>query len=413
MRKIYSFGISLYTLAIRVAALFNPKAKKWVQGRKNWEAQLREKIYLNDRWIWFHCSSLGEYEQGRPVLEAMQAEFPHYKYMVTFFSPSGYEVRKNSIQAGYVGYLPADSPANVKKFLDLVRPRAAFFIKYDLWVNYLLGLQERNIPTYLVSALLQPESKFLKSRLAPLYAQAFRSFSHIFTQDQPTADLLQPLTGAERLTVAGDTRFDRAAMLPGNFREIPLIAHFVSGKFCVICGSTWPKDEEIILAVRQELSHLPIQWIIAPHEIHPEHIEQRISRDSDHSLRFSQAENLKATHSLLWIDNVGMLNRLYHYANLTYIGGGFDQSIHNTQEPAVYGRPVAFGPKFERFREAVDMVKAGSAFVIREKEDLKNYITRFFEDREDLQKVSTQNREYMASQAGATHKIMARLPGKW
>lgn len=411
MRLLYTIGVSLYGFAIRIAALFHGKARLWVQGRKNWRTQLQQGISAaaEGEWIWFHCASLGEFEQGRNLMEAIRQDHPQYRILLTFFSPSGYEIRKEYAQADFVTYMPLDTRSNAKAFLDLARPKMALFIKYELWVNHLLEMEKRGIPTFLVSAFVTRNSGFFRPPMAQLYRKVLHSFRWIFCQDGDSETLIHHFTGKDNLSISGDTRFDRALSLLDAPRELPQIAAFKGDAFCLIAGSPWPKDEEILLQAWQSLRSLPVKMIIAPHEIHPQQIQQTISQHPEEMIAFSQIDQLKSSHKVLWIDNIGMLSALYRYADLVYIGGGFGKSIHNTQEPAAFGNPVAFGPKYTMFREAVALKELNCAFPVHNADELLSFFQRFYQNPALLAETRSHTSAYMKGQGGATQLVLQKL----
>jgi 3-deoxy-D-manno-octulosonic-acid transferase len=409
-RLLYTFGIRMYGAGIVLATPFSDKAKKWRVGRRDWAKKLQKDI--SDKpgdWIWFHCSSLGEFEQGRPLIEAIKQQYPEFRLLLTFFSPSGYEVRKNYPVADLVCYLPLDTPKNAARFLDLVKPRLAFFVKYDLWLNVIAETKRRNVPMLLVSALLRKDSKFLKSALKSEYLRAFRSFAWVFTQNDESADLLRAFANIAQISVTGDTRFDRVAQLPLKFEPVPGIAEFIRGRRCIVAGSPWPKDEAILLPTIAALRHPNLCWIIAPHEIHPSAIDAHIAAHPSQMAKFSALEKITPESDVLWIDNVGLLGRLYHYSALAYIGGGFGAGIHNTQEAAVYGNPVIFGPNFSKFQEAVDLVASGGAKSVASAAELQAAILFWLNDSNKLALTRADNCAYMLGQTGATEKILSKL----
>ncbi|MEM7037875.1 MAG: glycosyltransferase N-terminal domain-containing protein [Bacteroidota bacterium] len=408
MMFFYQTGIHLYGFGARVASLFSDKARKWVKGRKDWKASLRAKI-SDGNWIWFHCASLGEFEQGRKLMEEIRVKYPDYKLLLTFFSPSGYEIRKGYQGADHVCYMPLDTRSNVSSFLDIVQPKMVFIIKYELWLNYIFEAERRGIPMFLVSALVRESSKFLTSQLKGLYKKAFGAFSWIFTQDENSLKLLKAFAETDKLSVAGDTRFDRAAELPAKWEAVPGIAEFVGEKRCIVVGSPWPKDEAVVLPAIAALKDYDLKWIIAPHEIHPAEIDRHIRAYPGKMAKYSARDAITSETDVLWIDNVGMLSRLYKYSTLVYIGGGFGTAIHNTQEPAVYGNPVLFGPKFETFVEAVDMVQAGGAVSVQSTEEFVSAVKKWLDDPELLAQTRAQNTAYMQSMAGATEIVLRKL----
>jgi 3-deoxy-D-manno-octulosonic-acid transferase len=358
-----------------------------------------------------HCASLGEFEQGRALIEAIRKQYPQHKILLSFFSPSGYEIRKNYALADHVCYLPLDTPANARDFLAIARPKMAFFVKYDLWLNLIAACAQTKIPLVLVSALVRPDSKFLTSTLAPAYRQAFASMHWIFTQDQKSLELLQGFVVKGHISVAGDTRFDRAIELLKKYEPVPGIADFVGAGPCVVAGSPWPKDEAIILPVIERMRHLGLKWIIAPHEIHPERIAKHTGNSHGRMIAYSNLHHATPACDVVWIDNIGMLSRLYHDATIAYIGGGFGAGIHNTQEAAVYGCPVVFGPRYEKFQEAIDMIRTKGAVAVHDADTLEAALLHWLQDEALLKRTRTENQAYMASQAGATDRIMTALAG--
>lgn len=409
MKAGYTLGIHAYGLAIRLASAFNPKAKLWISGRKQWKKRLQASLGSKKGWVWFHCSSLGEFEQGRPLMEALKKEHPHRPILLTFFSPSGYEIRKDYAVADVVCYLPLDTPSNAEAFLEMVQPDLVFFIKYDLWLNFLAALRQRSIPHYLVSALLRPDSKFLNGMMKGSYAEALQGFTWVFAQDKGTEVLLKERLQMDQVTVSGDTRFDRAIQLPAKFEEVAGIAGFVKGRRVVVVGSSYAKDEEVFLPVIEALRELNLCWIVAPHNIERERIERIVAGSKERMAVYSRIEEGSPQADVLWIDNIGMLSRLYFYADVVYIGGGFGGGIHNTQEPAVYGNPIFFGPKYDGFKEAVDMVNMGTAFVVEESHGLELGLRKLFEDGEYLGELRYRNKAYMEDQAGATALVLAKI----
>lgn len=405
----YTLGIRAYGLAVRIAASFKPKARLWVKGRRHWRQRLREAVAGRENWIWMHCSSLGEFEQGRPLIEAIKASNPEQAILLTFFSPSGYEIRKSYSQADAVCYLPLDTPANARDFLDIVNPGQAFFIKYDLWLNFLEQLSQKNIPHYLVSALLRPESRFLNGLLKGAYRKAFQDFTWIFAQDDATESLLKDLVGTEHVSVSGDTRFDRAVQLPEQFNEVEGIKNFVGDRPVIVVGSSYPQDEEVFLPAVEALRSLGLRWIVAPHNIDHERIAHYVEESKGRMEKYSNINEINPKAELLWIDNIGMLSRLYHYAKVVYIGGGFGKTVHNTQEPAIYGNPIFFGPSYHGFQEAVDMVEMETAFSISKSTEFLEDLRNLLEDNERLERLRKQNRDYMLSKAGATEAILKKL----
>jgi 3-deoxy-D-manno-octulosonic-acid transferase len=349
MRAFYSLSIFFYGIILRIATLFHTKARLWVRGRRNLFAELETKIKSSSQpVVWFHCASLGEFEQGRPLMEEFKRRNPSYKILLTFFSPSGFEVRKNYPGADIICYLPLDTPANAKRFVSLVNPSLVFFVKYEFWLNTLGEIRRKNIPHFLVSGIFRPDQIFFKSH-GGIFREALKGFTFLFTQEKNSVELLKSI-GITNVIAAGDTRFDRVMEIASAAKEIPLAKLFsgTDGK-TIVAGSTWPQDEELLFPVIS--AELKKDWkiIIAPHELGETHLTaienglQNAGIEKQFITRFSKAnEATITTFKVLLIDNIGMLSSLYRYGNIAYIGGGFGKSIHNTLEAAVYGIPVVF-----------------------------------------------------------------------
>ena len=410
MRLLYSFFVRNYGILIRVASLFHAKARKWINGRKGWHTKLKEQISTEDDWIWVHCASLGEFEQGRPLIEKLKSKYPKYKILLSFYSPSGYEIRKNYAVADYVCYMPLDTRRNAKDFLETLNPKLVFFVKYEIWVNFCLEMKARETLAFLVSANVREDSKFVKSAFRRLYQNAFGAFRHIFVQNPGSGRVVSDFVGNPALvSVAGDTRFDRVCEIADGAEEISQIREFVQDQFIVVCGSTWPKDEEIILEFAQKYKELPIRWIIAPHEIHRDKIDAVIATAPDTMLKYSDFDRLVASHRLLWIDNIGMLSRLYQYGSIAFIGGGFGAGVHNTLEAAVFGNPVAFGPNFSKFQEIHDLIQIRGGFPVTDLAEFESFFFPFYEDAGLLRERRSQVRDFVYNSAGATQKVLSHL----
>ena len=415
MYFLYTNGIRLYVLMIRLAALFRPKARLWVKGRKNIFDRIRNT--LNDAGVdpskqhvaWFHCASLGEFEQGRPVIEAYRQQFPGHKIFLTFFSPSGYEIRKAYPGADFIFYLPADTRHQSRKFLSIVKPCVAIFVKYEFWFNYLNQLRKSGVPTYVISANFRPTQHFFK-----WYGEwprtALGKLDHIFVQNESSSELLS-FIGINNVTVSGDTRFDRVIDIASQAKSFPLVEAFASGSHVIVAGSTWPPDEDLIFRV-MERSTVKFKLIIAPHETHSKRIEALMSKQGIKAVRYSEAtENSFGEANVLVIDGIGMLSSLYRYATLAYIGGGFGVGIHNTLEAATFGKPVIFGPNYHKFQEARDLIELGAAFCIKNEDDLNSVIQKLLGNTTILSNTSRQAAEYVKARAGATRIIMQKLSG--
>lgn len=411
MHFLYTISVRLYALAVRIAALFgNAKAKLWVEGRKT---QVKEipllrgaggiKTTTSDPsdWIWFHAASLGEFEQGRPVIEALKRDCPQYKILLSFFSPSGYEIRKNYPLADEVLYLPIDTPSNAKAWLQRHHFVAAFFIKYEFWFNYMQALKEANIPLFYISLILKEDSFFFKP-YGTWFRKQLGNVSHFFVQDETTAKLLKD-SGFNNVTVCGDTRFDRVAAIAKQAKPFPEVERFINGRKCLIAGSTWPPDEKLLAGF---LRNLPDDYcaILAPHDISEGHIAQIRAMFPEAVLYTEwQPENRS---NILVLNTIGILSQLFRYACFVYIGGGFGVNIHNIQEPVSFGCPVVFGPKYTSFKEAVDLVAQQGAFSVHNAEELRSVFTRLMDDEAFFHQASETCTNYLKSQLGATESIM-------
>jgi len=442
MRRLYDGVIFILTGLLHVAAFIHPKAQKWVAGRRGWRVRLASGFVKKSGVLWVHVSSLGEFEQGRPVIEAFRERFPGWQVVLTFFSPSGYEVRKNYPLADLVCYLPADTRRNARDFLDLIRPDVAIFVKYDFWANYLFELKKRNVPTLLVSALFRPGQPFFRW-YGSLWRRMLGCFTHIFVQNEPSAALLLGI-GFQAVTVVGDTRVDRVLALaapppsppprergatsrePESHSEIEKNAPDGIGSQSqratkppsplgeglgvgLIAGSTWPADEAILLPLLHNPAFAHLRWIIAPHEPSEKYLAQLLPRLTRPWARHSTWGGVPT--DVLVIDSIGLLNTLYRYGRVAYIGGGFGKGIHNTLEPAAFGLPVIFGPKYEKFEEARQFVARGGAFPVYNTAELAAVLQKL-EDPEFYQKASAAVTGYLEESRGATERIMAFLESR-
>lgn len=360
----YSLAIYLYALLIRIASIFNKKAKRMLCGQRQTFTKLESELDPSAEYIWFHAASLGEFEQGRPLIEKIRHAYPAYKILLSFFSPSGYEVRKNYEGADIVCYLPLDTPANAVRFIQMVHPVMAVFIKYEFWANYLYALKREQIPTYIISAIFRANQLFFKP-YAGGYRKVLHCFDHLFVQDEASLALLDRFA-IRNASVSGDTRFDRVAEIKFEAKEIPLVDRFVhdvqgAKQFTLVAGSSWPVDEQFILPYFNQ--HKEMKLIIAPHEIHETHlatIEAQLQRPS---IRLSNAtEESVVMADCLIVDCFGKLSSIYRYGEVAYVGGGFGVGIHNVLEAAVYAIPVLFGPNYKKFKEARDLITAKGGF---------------------------------------------------
>ncbi len=364
----YNIFLLFFRVGIHIASPFHAKAGKWVAGRRRVFQKLEAAIKGNGPVIWFHCASLGEFEQGRPVMERLRREAPGHRILLTFFSPSGYEVRKDYKGADWVFYLPLDGPRNARRFLEIVKPSLVVFVKYEFWYYYLKKIKYRNIPLLLVSAIFRKDMSFFKWYGA-IQRKILSRFDHLFVQNQESLQLLEGIGLGGICSVSGDTRFDRVVEIAEGFSALPLIKPFVGHAPCMVAGSTWPDDEAVIRRAVNEPGLDAVKWILAPHEIGESHLRTLRALFPEAILYSQIAEGqspLPASRVLI-MDNMGMLSRLYRYASLTYVGGGFQQTgVHNVLEAAVYGKVVLFGPHYEKYSEAVGLVLSGGGISFRE-----------------------------------------------
>ena len=406
----YELFIILYNIGVWVASFFSKKVRTMWKGEHRTFRVLREKIDPNAMYIWFHAASLGEFEQGRPIMEAIRREHPGYKILLTFFSPSGYEVRKNYDGADIVVYLPIDTKRNASRFLRLTNPVMAFFIKYEFWSNYLHMLKERHVPTFSVSSIFRPNQIFFRA-YGKGYGKVLDCFTHFFVQNEESRDLLKSI-GIDCVSVTGDTRFDRVLQIRDAGKSLPIVENFVGGTaedrpHVFIAGSSWPPDEDIFIRYFNE--HRDWKLIIAPHVIGDDHMKQILGTLERKTVRYTEAttENVVGAECLI-IDCFGLLSSIYRYADVTYVGGGFGVGIHNVLEAAVWGKPVIFGPNNKNFQEAQGLLKAGGGFEITSYDDFVGVMRKLADD-----KALEQSREraggFVESLAGATRQIMKEV----
>jgi 3-deoxy-D-manno-octulosonic-acid transferase len=418
----YNVFLLLYTLAIRIAAGWNVKAQRWVNGRKELWSQLE---VLQQRGpgklVWMHCASLGEFEQGRPLIEAIRRHYPNTRILITFFSPSGYEIRKNYEGADWVFYLPMDSPKAAPRFIDMVKPDLVLWVKYEYWYYFLVTLKKRQIPTLLVSGIFRHNQPFFKW-YGRLHRYMLESFHHMFVQSERSKELLASIGFTANITVSGDTRFDRVATIAANAAPIPIAEAFCGQHPVIVAGSTWLEDEEELDHYAN--THPEIRFIIAPHEISEERLREveslfrrsvRYSTLRDGSYQQSRGNDVSddAPPNVLIIDNIGMLSTLYRYATITYVGGGFgEDGVHNVLEAAVYGKPVVFGPEYSKYAEAVDLVKLGAAFSVPYALELEQVFNRLLQDAAHYQQCCEAAANYVRENCGATATIMQYIREK-
>ena len=405
----YNIVIYIYLIGVAIASCFNKKVKKMWAGERQALKVLREKVDPNARYIWFHAASLGEFEQGRPLMEYLRKTHPEYKILLTFFSPSGYEVRKNYEGADIICYLPLDTIRNARRFLRAIKPVMAFFIKYEFWYNYLHILQHRGVPTYSVSSIFRPDQIFFQW-YGKGYGRVLKCFTHFFVQNIESKNLLAKLD-IHDVEVVGDTRFDRVLQIKEASKQLPIVEKFTENTSKVfIAGSSWLPDEEVFL----KYFNLHKDWklIVAPHVIGEDHLAQIFELlKGRRVVRYTEAteENVKDAEVLI-IDCFGLLSSIYHYGTISYVGGGFGVGIHNVLEAAVWDIPVIFGPNNKRFQEAQGLIMAGGGFEINDYQSFRDLMMRFETDEIFLQTSKKHAGEFVKGRAGATEKIMGSLP---
>ena len=403
----YNLAIYLYLLGVAIYSLFNEKVRKMWRGERDAFRILREQVDPNARYVWFHAASLGEFEQGRPLMEQMKREHPDIKILLTFFSPSGYEVRKNYEGADIICYLPLDTITNARRFLRTVRPEMAFFIKYEFWYNYLHILKHRHVPVYSISSIFRDGQVFFRW-YGRQYGKVLKCFTHFYIQNEKSKELLGKI-GLTNVTITGDTRFDRVLQIKEQAKQLPIIEQFTKGQKVFIAGSSWQPDEEIFIKYFSE--HRDWKMVIAPHVIGEDHLQQiekllegrKVVRYSDVSENSKALEDAEA----LIINCFGLLSSIYHYADVTYVGGGFGVGIHNTLEAAVWDVPVIFGPNNEKFQEAQSLKACEGGFEITNYEDFERLMNRFESDADYLKNAGQQAGNYVKQLSGATKRILS------
>ena len=390
-------------LGVMLASLFDKKVATMWKGERQAIDMLRSKIEPDARYIWFHAASLGEFEQGRPLMERIRRDYPEYKILLTFFSPSGYEVRKNYEWADIICYLPLDTNRNALAFLSTVKPVMAFFIKYEFWYNYLHILKERNIPTYSVSSIFRKEQVFFKW-YGKHYSKVLKCFTRFFVQNERSRQLLS-MRGIDAVDVVGDTRFDRVLQIKAASKRLPVVEAFKNGAKVFVAGSSWQPDEEIFIRFFND--HPDWKLVIAPHVISEDHLRQIMSRLKRKVVRYTMTDAVEAADAdVLIIDCFGLLSSIYRYGEVAYVGGGFGVGIHNVLEAAVWEVPVFFGPNNKRFREAQGLKRSGGGFEITSYEEFEHTMSAFISQPDTISRAGKAAGEYVQSLSGATDKIM-------
>ena len=404
MRILYDLGIRLYYLLILLASPFNEKARQWIKGRKGLMKKIESTIDPALPLIWFHCSSLGEFEQGRPLIESIRKRDTGRNILLTFYSPSGYEVRKNYPGADFVFYLPLDTRRNARRFLSMLHIQKAYFIKYEFWYHLLTSLKDRNIPAYLVSGIFRKDQVFFRS-WGKWFRKILASFDHLFVQQQSSLDLLERI-GIQNVSLAGDTRFDRVRAIVQGIKKDSRFTAFTGSTFTIIAGSTWPQDEELLVRYINQTDR-QIKWIIVPHEIHESGITRLASQVHKKCQRYTSLTNSELSQTtVIIVDTIGILSSLYQYGKVAYIGGGFGKGIHNTLEAATFGLPVIFGPKYQKFQEAVDLVANAAAFPVHDYTAFDSVLSNLLDDPLLLSTSGESARKLVLENLGATEQIL-------
>jgi 3-deoxy-D-manno-octulosonic-acid transferase len=412
MNALYDLSIFFYSILIRLTAPFNIKARQISKGRKQTFADLQAKIKHDRPIVWVHCASLGEFEQGRPIIEAIRQQHSDYRILLTFFSPSGYEIRKNYDLPDYICYLPADTKKNAQMLIELVRPEIVFFVKYEFWFHYIHELKKKNIPLYLVSAIFRENQLFFKNTpWGKWYRKMLFGFEQFFVQDDQSVILLHRV-GIKNVTKAGDTRFDRVAEIARNGKTIPLVEKLKGNRLLVVAGSTWKPDEELLIQYIH--SHPETKFIIAPHETKKANIERLISLLKNPVICYTEAtEESVMNKQVMIVDTIGILSSIYKYADLSYIGGGFGVGIHNTLEASIFGMPIVFGPNYQKFNEAKTMVSLGIAFSINNFPSLNLIFDQLLSDSEKRNFITEECSNFINQNLGASQIILNKVFNKF
>ncbi|MCU0403113.1 MAG: 3-deoxy-D-manno-octulosonic acid transferase [Chitinophagaceae bacterium] len=409
---LYNVFVQIYALFVRLLQPFNPKAKKWIEGRVNWKQSLEDQLSATkikgEKVIWLHAASVGEFEQGKPVLEGLKSFLPDYRVVVSFFSPSGYEAATGNNLSDHIFYLPLDTPSNARALVEILNPSLVLWMKYEYWWHHLTAIQKRGIPLLLVSAIFQKRQPFFKW-YGGWHRKKLQVFSHIFVQNELSKELISPFFPKENITVSGDTRFDRVKKIETIWTPIPKIQEWIGNtEWVIVAGSTWPDDEKLLRHFIR--SHKEVKWIIAPHHLDQKSLKETLAILPE-ALKYSDLvknDNIENTHSnLLLIDSMGVLSRLYKYGKICFIGGGFTPTgIHNSLEASVYGRPLIFGPEYERYAEALGLVNGGAAISVANVLELEREILSLMKDPEKYKRSARVAYEFTERNTGATKKVV-------
>lgn len=407
---IYEIAIRFFALGIRLAGPFSLKARKWVAGRRKWKEELSQFDFSRGEWVWFHYSSYGEFQDGKYLMELYRKQYGGYKILVSFFSSTGYELTRNYNGADHICYLPLDTGANAAFFIDRVKPSLAFFVRNDVWPNFVSALAERKIPVFLAIFAINTDSTFFKFPLAGFYRSIFRKFNCIFTQDEASCKALLDNRFGDNIITVGNSRIDRVIEIGRESFRDETIEKFVASDFCFIAGSTHIDDRKIFLETFKQLEAETIKWVIVPHEIDEQEKREAKELLGDKVVFYSEKEKLRADTKILWVDHVGMLAQMYRYTDIAFIGGGFDPGgIHSMIEPLVYGCPVCFGPENRAYKEVTDLIASGGAAVIHNSKDLSEFALKYFRNRELLKQTKEANKTYLLASGGASQRVLNYL----
>ncbi|MGB6082744.1 3-deoxy-D-manno-octulosonic acid transferase [Moheibacter sp.] len=409
MQALYTFFIQMYGFAVSIAAHFNPKAKLWISGRKSWKNKMKQAISPDDKIIWVHCSSLGEFEQGRPVMEKIKKDFPYHKLAVSFFSPSGYEVRKDYQGADYIFYLPLDTPKNAKQLIKILHPEVLILVKYEYWYNLLKRLQKKDIPVLVISAVIKEDNLFFRP-FGSWFRKIIAGIEHFFVQDNDSKNLLESI-GIENVRVSGDTRFDRVKEIREANVRVEFIEKFKGNSKLIVAGSTWPDDEEILVKFINE--KMPDDWklIFAPHNIKEKEIISLSEKVSKKTAIYTKSDQNQIENSqILILDTIGMLTKIYAYSDVSYVGGGFTKTgVHNTLEPTVFGVPIIFGPNYENYFEAIDLLENQGAVRFIDQYDFDQKMTNLIENEDERKRRGNAAENYIQGKPNSTELIIDYL----
>ncbi len=412
MRVLYNITIYIVRFFLRIIALFNNKIRFFVNGRKESFGKIENTIKPTDKTIWIHCASLGEFEQGRPIIEKLRAKYHNHKIVLTFFSPSGYEVRKEYDEVDVVCYLPLDTILNAKTFIKLVHPKMAIFVKYEFWPSILNELQKNKVETILISGIFRKNQVFFKS-FGGWMRKSLLTFTHFFVQDEKSQKLLKSI-GFDNATVSGDTRFDRVFEITKQDNSLKFIKDFIQGKPTIVAGSTWKEDEKLLINYINTKLTSEEKFIIAPHNINPNEIKALKNSITKKTVLFSEIETNASLneHQVFIIDTIGILTKIYSYASIAYVGGGFETGLHNVLEPATFGVPILIGPKYNKFNEAIELVDKGGCIVVNTQQDFDSQLQKLFLDAVYRQDKGNISKKYIEDNIGATTKILEYIASK-